>query len=448
MTGSRTLASIVVTTLSLVALAGIYTLVSSKNVQTERLSPLSEHRPPTSVIVQLRAASSNEALRLIELDDQNHPRRIRIEWNNGLTCLVNCDENGRPQQARMYEQSKSADLSSTTELSKDIAAGLSNRAVVRKTTLGKDGLTVTEETLLDPAQTIRETAIRLSNGDFVVNAYGSSSNLEAIRTYDRKSGDLIGETVFEASGNSHGRVLSTLSKELSNRVRRDIFSKSGGRTKSFVYDGDRVETVIVWQNGGDLIAETIRSEYSRTTRSVYENGRISYDCQKSYNDYMVITHYDKAGYKLCKQEWKSLPKDFPAEEQGLVSEGYYLAEIEELTAGPTGDRREITFYPGGKNIKTVRSFKSSGWLPHTDKTYNPDGTLVSFNSQGDGGSYDTIDRFADLSDEEKAVLAKDDPDAVISEVMKKIVSLAPSPSIESFNPPARGKGRSPFLKLD
>jgi hypothetical protein len=446
MTGSKALAYWTTTTIVLLALTISATIWQRKSDQSELETAAQVDRlqtRPQSITVQLRPARSEETLRLIELDQQKRPRRIRIEWNNGLTCLVKCDANGRPQQASIYQQSKDSDNSNSTELSKDIAAGLSSRAVVRETNFDKDGLTITEETVLDADQTIRETATRLRSGDLVVNIYSPSSNLEAIRTYARKNGELIGETVFD----SQGRVQSSLTKEGSSRVRRDLFGKSGGRTISFVYEGDRVETVIIWQSGGDLISETVKSEYSRTTRTVYENGKPSYECQKSYSDSMVVTHYDSAGNKSCKQEWKNLPKDLPAHQQGLVSEGCYLAEVEELRADTAGSRRVITFYPGGKDLKSVRTFKSSGWLPHTEKTYKIDGTLESYSSQ-DNGSYDTTDLYLTLSDEAKAVLAKDDPDAVVGEALKKIVSLKQSPTIESFNPPARGLGRSPFLKLD
>ncbi len=447
MAGSKALAYWTTTTIVLLALTICATIRQRGYHQSElETAAQADHlqHQPQSITVQLRPARSEETLRLIELDQQKRPQRIRIEWNNGLTCLVQCDGSGRPQQARIYKQAKDSDKSINDELSKDIAAGLSNRAVVRKTNFDKDGLTITEETVLDADQTIRETATRLKSGDLVVNVYGPSSNLEAVRTYAGKSGELIGENVFDGQG----RLLSSLTKEGSNRVRRDLFGKSGGRTISFVYEGDRVETVIIWQSGGDLISETVKSEYSRTTRTVYENGKPNYECQKSYNDSMVITHYDSAGNKSCKQEWKNLPKDLPADQQGLVSEGYYLAEVEELTADAAGSRRVIAFYPGGKNLKSVRTFKSSGWLPHSDKAYKIDGTLESYSSQGENGSYDTTDLYITLSDEAKAVLAKDDPEAVVSEALKKIVSLKPSPTIESFNPPARGLGRSPFLKLD
>jgi len=447
MTGSKALAYWTTTTIVLLALTISATIWQRKRDQSE-LETVAQvdhlQHQPQSITVQLRPARSEETLRLIELDQQKRPQRIRIEWNNGLTCLVNCDANGRPQQARIYQEGKDSDNSISSELSKDIASGLSNRAVVRKTNFDKDGLTITEETVLDADQTIRETATRLKSGDLVVNVYGPSSNLEAIRTYAQKNGELIGEKVFD----SQGRLQSSLTKEGSNRVRRDLFGNGGGRTISFVYEGDRTETVIIWQSGGDLMSETVKSEYSRTTRTVYENGTPNYECQKSYNDSMVVTHYDSAGNKSCKQEWKNLPKDLPADQEGLVSEGYYLAEIEELRADAAGNRRVIAFYPGGKNLKSVRTFKSSGWLPHSDKAYKIDGTLESYSSQGDNGSYDTTDLYLTLSDEAKAVLAKDDPDAVVSEALKKIVSLKPSPTIESFNPPARGLGRSPFLKLD
>jgi hypothetical protein len=446
MTGSKALAYWTTTTIVLLALTISATIWQRKRDQTELETAAKVDRrqtQPQVITVQLRPAQSEETLRLIELDQQKRPRRIRIEWNNGLTCLVHCDGSGRPQQAHIYQQSKGHDDSNSPELSKDIAAGLSSRAVVRKTNFDKDGLTIMEERVLDADQTIRETATRLKSGDLVVNVYGPSSNLEAIRTYARKSGELIGETVFDGQG----RVQSSLTKEGSNRVRRDLFGKSGGRTISFVYEGDRLETVIIWQSGGDLISETVKSEYSRTTRTVYENGKPSYECQKSYNDSMVVTHYDNAGNKICKQEWKNLPKDLPVDQQGLVSEGYYLAEVEELKADAAGNRRVLAYYPGGKNLKSVRTFKSSGWLPHSDKAYKIDGTLESYSSQ-DNGSYDTTDLYITLSDEAKAVLAKDDPDAVVGEAMKKIVSLKQSPTIESFNPPARGLGRSPFLKLD
>jgi len=446
MTGSKVLAYWTTTTIVLLALTISATIWQRKHDQRElETAALADHlqHQPQRITVQLRPASSEETLRLIELDQQKRPHRIRIDWNNGLTCLVNCDGNGRPQQALIYQQSKDSDNSIGSELSKDIAAGLSKRAVVRKTNFDKDGLTIAEETVFDADQTIRETATRLKSGELVVNNYGPSSKLEAIRTYAQKNGELIGETVFDAQG----RVQSSLTKEGSNRVRRDLFGKGGGRTISFVYEGDRAETVIIWQSGGDLISETVKSEYSRTTRTVYENGKPSYECQKSYNDSMVVTHYDSAGNKSCKQEWKNLPKDLPDDQEGLVSEGYYLAEIEELRADAAGNRRVIVFYPGGKNLKSVRTFKSSGWLPHSDKAYKVDGTLESYSSQ-DNGSYDTTDLFLALSDEAKAVLAKDDPDAVVGETLTKIVSLKPSPTIESFNPPARGLGRSPFLKLD
>lgn len=447
MTGSKVLAYWTTTTIVLLALTICASIWHSRSDQgvLETAAQLDglEHQAQ-SITVQLRPASSEETLRLIELDQQKRPRRIRIDWNNGLTCLVSCDANGRPQQARIYLQSKDSDSTITSELSKDIAAGLSNRAIVRKTNFDKDGLTIAEETVFDADQTIRETATRLKSGELVVNNYGPSSKLEAIRTYARKGGELIGETVFDAQG----RVQSSLAKEGSNRVRRDLFGKSGGRTISFVYEGDRVETVIIWQSGGDLISETVKSEYSRSTRTVYENGKPSYECQKSYNDNMVVTHYDSAGNKSCKQEWKELPKDLPADQEGLVSEGYYLTEVEELRPDAAGNRRVITFYPGGKNLKSVRTFKSSGWLPHTDKAYKIDGSLESYSSQGENGSYDTTDLYLALSDEAKAVLAKDDPDAVVGETLKRIVPLTPSPTIESFNPPARGLGRSPFLKLD
>lgn len=447
MTGSKALAYWTTTTIVLLALTISATIWQRKRdqrdldtaAQVERL----QHQPQ-SITVQLRPAQSEETLRLIELNQQKRPQRIRIDWNNGLTCLVHCDANGRPQQALIYQQSKDSDNSISSELSKDIAAGLSGWAVVRKTNFDKDGLTIKEETVLDADQTIRETATRLKSGDLVVNVYGPSSNLEAIRTYAHKNGELIGEKVFDGQG----RLQSSLTKEGTKRVRRDLFGKSGGRTISFVYEGDRVETVIIWQSGGDLISETVKNEYSRTTRTVYENGKPVYECQKSYNESMVVTHYDSAGDKSCKQEWKNLPKDLPADQQGLVSEGYYLAEVEELRADAAGNRRVIAFYPGGKILKSVRTFKSPGWLPLTDKTYKVDGTLESYISQGDNGSYESTDLYLTLSDEAKAVLAKDDPDAAFGEALKKIVSLKPSPTIESFNPPARGLGRSPFLKLD
>ena len=222
MAGSKTLAYWTTTTIVLLALTISATIWQRKRDQRElETAALADHlqHQPQSITVQLRPARSEETLRLIELDQQKRPHRIRIEWNNGLTCLVHCDTNGRPHQALIYRQSKDSDNSISSELSKDITAGLSNRTVVRKTNFDKDGLTITEETLLDADQTIRETATRLKSGDLVVNVYGPSSNLEAIRTYAGKSGELIGEKVFDGQG----RLQSSLSKEGSNRVRRDLF---------------------------------------------------------------------------------------------------------------------------------------------------------------------------------------------------------------------------------
>lgn len=126
MTGSKALAYWTTTTIVLLALTISATIWQRKRDQSE-LETVAQvdhlQHQPQSITVQLRPARSEETLRLIELDQQKRPQRIRIEWNNGLHMPVNCDANGRPQQRASTKRAKTATIQSAPNYRKTLPLG-------------------------------------------------------------------------------------------------------------------------------------------------------------------------------------------------------------------------------------------------------------------------------------------------------------------------------------
>lgn len=224
--------------------------------------------------VQLKDAKFKETLRLIERDEQTGlNRHIRIEWQSGLTCLVDCDDQGRPRQATIYypRQTNAGDVTNKNETAPGSdPTSVTDRPVLRKLLFLADGSTVSEETVYDRDRTIRETMVR-SGADMVVTCYARESRVEAVRTYDGKTGLLTGEMVFTRAN----RLASLLIKESGRRARRDMFSEEGPRKLSFVYDEDKVVEVLIWQKDGATLLEKLTRDYSSTTSTAYETAKPS-----------------------------------------------------------------------------------------------------------------------------------------------------------------------------
>ncbi len=396
--------------------------------------------------VQLKDAKFKETLRLIERDEQTGlNRHIRIEWQSGLTCLVDCDDQGRPRQATIYypKQTNAGDVTNKDKTAEGSApASVTDRPVLRKLLFLTDGSTVSEETVYDRDRTIRETMVR-SGADMVVTCYARESRVEAVRTYDGKTGQLTGEMVFTRAN----RLASLLMKESGRRARRDMFSEEGPRKLSFVYDEDKVVEVLIWQKDGATLLEKLTRDYSNTTSTVYENGKALYKRSRQSDGTMQVVHFNGDGKESFKQTWKVLPAELPMEKQGVVANGYYLAEVEDLLAASDGKRRDIEFYAGGKAVRKVRTFQTANWSPYEDKTFSEDGTLTGYTSYGEP-QYTTVDLLPSLTEEARKVQAKDDVDAAATPEKLKATDLSAIATIESFNPPPRGKERSPALKLD
>lgn len=401
------------------------------------------------LVVQLKEAKANETLRLIERDEQTGlNRRIRIEWRSGLTCLVDCDEQGHPRLATVYyppaETTKGGSSTGNIEgeQSGSQSFSVTGRPVFRKIVFQADGSTLAEDTYYYRDQTIKETMVR-SGADMVVNSYARESRVEAVRTYDGKSGQLTSEMVFSKAN----RLESLLVKEGAKRARRDVFNEDGSRKLSFVYDEEKVVAVLLWQKDGATLQEKLERNYSSTASTVYENGKALYRRTRQSDGSMQVVHFDGNGRESFKQTWKALPPTLPADQQSVVAEGYYLAAIEDLLAGSDGKKRDIEFFPGGKAVQKVRIFMTSNWSPYEDKTFAEDGTLTAYTSYGEP-QYTTVDLLPSLTEEARKVQAKDDGDAAVAPEKLVALGLSTIATIDSFNPPPRGKQRSPALKLD
>lgn len=446
MRGQKTLLAVA---LVLVALAAFYGCSKKSNptpfTAAERGASQEDGRSALEV-VQLKEAKFKETLRLIERDEHTGlNRHLRIEWQSGLTCLVDCDDQGHPRQAVIYHPAQQKNRTSADSKKEPESApsfSVTDRAVFRKIIFLADGSTVAEETVYDRDQNITETLVR-SGADMVVTSYARDSRVEAVRTYDGKTGLLTGEMVFTKAN----RLASLLVKENGKRARRDIFSEDGARKLSFLYDEDKVVEVQLWQKDGATLLEKLTRDYSSTTSTIYENGKALCKRSRQADGTMQVVHFNGDGKESFKQTWKVLPADLPADKQGVVANGYYLAEVEDLLAAPDGKRRDIEFYVGGKAVQKVRTFMTSNWSPYEDKTFSEDGTLTAYSRYGEP-QYTTVDLLPSLTEEARKVPAKDDGDAAATSEKLKTADLSAIATIESFNPPARGKERSPALKLD
>ncbi|MBN8662074.1 MAG: hypothetical protein J0M35_17030 [Candidatus Obscuribacter phosphatis] len=446
MRGRKTLLLAALVSILPAALSGCSKKSSPTPFIKEDRGAAQENSPAPPLVVQLKDAKFNETLRLIERDEHTGlNRRMRIEWRGGLTCLVDCDDLGRPRRATIYypkaEAAKGGSKSDVEDLGSQPFL-VTDRAVYRKILFQADGSTLAEDTLYFKDQTIKEIMVR-SGADMVVTCYARESRVEAVRTYDGKTGRLIGEMVFSKAN----RRDSLLVKEGAARARRDIFNEDGSRKLSFVYDEEKVVEVLLWHDDGVTLLEKLTRGYSSTTSTVYENGKAICRRSKQSDGSMQVVHFDASGKESFKQTWKVLPDSLPADKQGVVSDGYYLAAVEDLLASADGKKRDVEFYPGGKSVRKVRIFMTSNWSPYEDKTFDEDGTLTAYTSYGEP-QYTTVDLLPSLTEEARKVQAKDDGDALVAAEKLVPAGLSPIATIESFNPPPRGKERSPAFKLD
>lgn len=338
----------------------------------------------------LKAQKAGESVRILAQTTDGKRTGMRIEFKDGRTAFVEFDTANRPVSIKEYfaltdDELKARNAGTTNSGKPGIAAaapedmlhqGLTGRKLASITELDVDGKTIKSQRLYRNNGSIKETAVMAADGNLIVTAYfESGSGVERIKVFGKdKNGALISEQVFRADGTG----LAERYKKIGYQDGlREFFDTSNVRYRTISY-GYSIEVTDYDKDGRTKLSSKSYS-YSNVTASTYVAGKLTMD--RVYfdgGDAIAVKYYGPDTQTTTMQRWVKLNPSIAPDQVGTVNDGYVLDTVTEYWEGTWNTKRELSYYPGGKYVKTAELRKkeqSYRWGYYTRREYRPDGSL-------------------------------------------------------------------------
>lgn len=338
----------------------------------------------------LKAQKAGESVRILAQTTDGKRTGMRIEFKDGRTAFVEFDAANRPVSIKEYfaltdDELKARNAGTTNSGKPGMQAaapedflhqGLTGRKLASITELDVDGKTIKSQRLYRNNGSIKETAVLAADGNLVVTAYfESGSGVERIKVFGKdKNGALISEQVFRADGTGLAEKYQKVGYQ---DGLREFFDANNVRYRTISY-GYYIEVTDYDKDGKTKLSSTSYS-YSNVTVSTYVAGKLTMD--RVYfdgGDVIAVKYYGPNAQTTTMQRWVKLNPSIAPDQVGTVNDGYVLDTVSEYWEGTWNTKRELSYYPGGKYVKTAELRKkeqSSRWGTYTRREYRPDGNL-------------------------------------------------------------------------
>lgn len=339
----------------------------------------------------LKAQKAGESVRILAQTADGKRTGMRIEFKDGRTAFVEFDAANRPVtikeyfaltddelKARSAGNANSGKPGMATSVQEDfLHQGLSGRKLMGITELDSDGKTIKSQRLYRNNGSIKESAVLAADGNLVVTAYfESGSGVERIKVFGKdKNGALVSEQVFRADGTGLAEKYQKVGYQ---DGLREFFDANNVRYRTISYGGYSVE-VTNYDKDGKTKLSSATYGYSNVTASTYVAGKLTMD--RVYfdgGDVVAVKYYGPDGLTTTMQRWVKLNPSIAPDQVGSVNDGYVLDTVTEYWEGTWNTKRELSYYPGGKYVKTAELRKkeqSYRWGYYTRREYRPDGNL-------------------------------------------------------------------------
>lgn len=335
----------------------------------------------------LKGQKTGESVRILDQTTDGKRTGMRIEFKDGRTAFIEFDAANRPVIIKEYFALTEDELKARAANSgkPGIAAaapedflhqGLTGRKLASITDLDVDGKTIKSQRLYRNNGSIKETSVLAADGNLIVTAYfETGSGVESIKVFGKdKNGALISEQVFRADGTGLAEKFQKIGYQ---DGLREFFDANNVRYRTITYGYST--TVTNYDKDGKTKLSSTTYSYGNVTASTYVAGKLTMD--RTYYDggeAVAVKYYGADTQTTTMQRWVKLNPSIAPDQVGTVNDGYVLDTVTEYWEGSWNVKRELSYYPGGKYVKTAELRKkeqSYRWGYYTRREYRPDGNL-------------------------------------------------------------------------
>lgn len=368
--------------LLLLAVVKLVTLIPFGGSSDVRFPQRSE-----SPTVVLKEEKHGEKLRLVQYAPDKKTRvSMRIERNDGGAARVEFGANGKAKRMTEFYPAPQPDTAAGTAAKPDqpgkpleivdpLTDTLVDRSVLRVTEFGKDGESISLQNTYLPNGTLKEVAVRTGEGNLLVTVYrDDQSSVERIQTFDKSTGVIKNERVF----NEDGTIASSLSDQNNNyytNATQKVFNADGKVIRKVEFTSYDV-TISDYSADGSLTQKTVYSYGDIIVTSYDTAGKRTLERKYSTTNGSVQVGYFVNEKQVFAQRWVKLDTAAVTPDRiGVVNQGYVLSELAEYHNDGYTPKRQMVFYPGGKLVKASELRPTQAWSPRFVKYYREDGSL-------------------------------------------------------------------------
>jgi hypothetical protein len=339
----------------------------------------------------MRPADSKESSRLVDFaPDQQTITAMRIEYRDGRTALVTY-ENGQPTAINTYfaeaqpTAQTPADTIKALQALRHLSDGLATRQLQSLIVFKADGKTIKSLTSYRQDGNYAAVGVRDSADDFAVTIYGNgTTGVSGLAVFSGTDGSLKSEQDFRDDGTIQSSF--TTQDTGGSGAKETFFDASGNKTKEVLFDGDNVSINEFAADGKTVVAKTSFG-YSGVTVTSYDATGTQVTEERNYVDstHISVRYFDNAGNATMKQIWIKADPAIPADQVGVVNDGFYLDEVYEYHSDGSSTKVDVSFYPGGKIVKEYLTRSTTSYRPSVDQHFRADGSLDYTETCGDEG---------------------------------------------------------------
>jgi len=354
-------------------------------------------QPPTDVrfpersdapTVVLKDFKFQEKERLVTYAADKRTRvSMRIELNDGGTAMVEFT-NGKPVRLTQYFPPPAPDSAVNGGNLPDATAPpvvsdprlepLSERKVMRVSEFKADGISVAIQHTYLINGALKEVAVRTPEDNLLVTVFRDDlSGVERIQTFDKATGLLKSERVFNADG-SVAALLGEVKSSYSSQPKQDFYLPDGKIWRSIFFSSYDV-AISDFAADGITVKQTTTYGYGDVSVTTYDTtGNKQYSRGFSTNGSISVTYFDGNAKQSIVQRWVKLDTadtTITPDRIGVMNGDYVLQQVSEYMPDGYSVKRDVLFYPGGKVIKSVELRPNGNYSPRTLKVFREDGSL-------------------------------------------------------------------------